>query len=315
EGEPLRHVARARREHAARELRVARLQHRVAGPADLERAHRLQQLQLQPDLRVRVHVEADERRADRNAVQHLARQADLLDRDHSDTTVPAASASARASTYSAAARSSTARPSDLKTVISSSERRPSAVPATRSPSSARMCSGPIAPSRWAKRKSPDSFSVDSRRSTKSAAAAIVAVSSSRVVGTLEPTALTCTPGFSHSRRTTGSASAVTVQRTSASRTASSALPTLSAPSSVLPLALHTSTRSKPRTACIASRCERACVPVPRIASVPTSARASRRVATADTAAVRTAVIPPAFTIARGSPVSPSNSATNPWCES
>ena len=90
---------------------------------------------------------------------------------------------------------------------------------------------------------------------------------------------------------------------------------LSAPSSDRPLALQASTRSKVRTACIASRCERACVPVPRIVSVLASSRASNRVATPETAAVRTAVIAPAFMRPRGAPVAPSKSATNPWCES
>ena len=49
--------------------------------------------------------------------------------------------------------------------------------------------------------------------------------------------------------------------------------------------------------------------------MPPGSRASKRVATPETAAVRTAVMPPAFMIARVSPVSPSNSATNPWCRS
>ena len=43
-----------------------------------------------------------------------------------------------------------------------------------------------------------------------------------------------------------------------------------------------------------------------------SGRASSRVATAETAAVRIAVIAPAFTSARVAPVSPSKSATKPW---
>jgi hypothetical protein len=51
--------------------------------------------------------------------------------------------------------------------------------------------------------------------------------------------------------------------------------------------------------------------VPRIASVFASSRASTRVASPETAAVRIAVIPPAFMIALGSPVVPSKSATNP----
>ena len=43
-----------------------------------------------------------------------------------------------------------------------------------------------------------------------------------------------------------------------------------------------------------------------------SGRASRRVATAVTAAVRMAVIAPALTSPSVTPVSPSKSATNPW---
>ena len=62
------------------------------------------------------------------------------------------------------------------------------------------------------------------------ASAIVAVSSSRVVGMLEPTAFTWAPSFSHSRRTTGSRDVVVVQTTSASRNASSAVSATSTPS-------------------------------------------------------------------------------------
>ncbi len=46
-----------------------------------------------------------------------------------------------------------------------------------------------------------------------------------------------------------------------------------------------------------------------------SSRASNRVATAETAAVRIAVIAEAFISARTSPVSPSKSVTVPWCAS
>ena len=76
--------------------------------------------------------------------------------------------------------------------------------------------------------------------------------------------------------------------------------------------LQARTSSNGSTARIASRCERPWVPEPRIASVRLSGRASSRVATAVTAAVRMAVIAPALTSARVSPVSPSKSATNPW---
>ena len=54
------------------------------------------------------------------------------------------------------------------------------------------------------------MTVDSRRSTKSDEATIVAVSSSRALGMLEPTAFTWAPGFSHSWRSTGSRELVAV---------------------------------------------------------------------------------------------------------
>jgi len=77
------------------------------------------------------------------------------------------------------------------------------------------------------RKSPPSLSVDSRRSTYSRDAAIVALSSSRVVGMLEPTALICAPGAIHSRRRIGSAAVVAVTIRSAPRSACSAVSTAS----------------------------------------------------------------------------------------
>ena len=49
-----------------------------------------------------------------------------------------------------------------------------------------------------------------------------------------------------------------------------------------------------------------------MASVRTSSRASSRVASADTAAVRISVIADASRIALGTPVSPSKSVTVPW---
>src|ERR671931_282475 len=159
-------------------LLVARLQDGVARAAELERPHRLQQLELQPDLDIALDVEPDERRAQRDPLQPFTRALDLVERDHREATVPTFSASARARMCSAATRSSIARPSDLKSVSSSSLRRPSAVPFTISPISARMCSGPTSPSRCGTRKSPASLSVDSRRSTNSAASRTVCESTS-----------------------------------------------------------------------------------------------------------------------------------------
>ena len=71
-------------------------------------------------------------------------------------------------------------------------------------------------------------------------------------------------------------------------------------------------RAHGRTARIASMCERPWTPEPTIASSLASSRASSRVATAETAAVRMAVIADAFISARTCPVSPENSVTVPW---
>ena len=74
-------------------------------------------------------------------------------------------------------------------------------------------------SRAAIRKSPDSLSADSRRSTNRAAPATVFVSSSRVEGILAPTALTCAPSPIHPRSMMGSRAEVAVTMISASLTA------------------------------------------------------------------------------------------------
>ena len=188
---------------------------------------------------------------------------------------PTSSASARRSTCSAAARSSTARPSDLKTVSSSSERRPSAdadqeladlgadvlgadrALALREQEVARLVDGRLAP-------------VDEQRRVAHRLRCRARASS----GCSSRRALTCTPSFSHSRCTIGSAAEVAVTTTSASRTASSAVATSSTSSSSAAarpgVRLQTTTRSKSRTARIASRCALPWMPAPRIASVRAS---------------------------------------------
>ena len=90
-----------------------------------------------------------------------------------------------------------------------------------------------------------------------------------------------------------------------------------APASAVPPSprLHCRISASPRTARIASVWERACTPAPRIATVRAPGRASARVATAETAAVRISVIGEAFRIACNSPVSPSWRSTAPWCAS
>ena len=124
---------------------------------------------------------------------------------------------------------------------------------------------------------------------------------------LEPTAFTCVPGASHSRRRIGSCALVQVHTTSAPWSTASAVP----PSR----RLHDRISTSPSTARIASAWERACTPAPRIATVRAPGRASARVATAETAAVRISVIGEAFRIACNSPVSPSWRRTAPWCAS
>ena len=81
-----------------------------------------------------------------------------------------------------------------------------------------------------------------------------------------------------------------MQTTSAPRTASSALPPV--------LRLHMRISGESSTARIAAACDFPWTPVPRIATVRAPGRASARVATAETAAVRIAVIGEAFSSAR-----------------
>ena len=95
-GDALRHVARARGPHAVLELLRRGEQERVPRAAQLEGADRLEVLELEVDLRRGlVELEADERSADDRAGQALAGGLDLGQRDHSSTSVPAPSSSAR----------------------------------------------------------------------------------------------------------------------------------------------------------------------------------------------------------------------------
>ena len=122
----------------------------------------------------------------------------------------------------------------------------------------------------------------------------------------------------------GSRADVTVQMISASSTAARALPTASTGRSNFSdrlLAnscacssgrLHTRTRRMGRTASMASRWPRACVPAPRIARSLASGRASSLVATPETAGVRMAVTEVASAMARRQPCSVSKSNTTPW---
>ena len=81
------------------------------------------------------------------------------------------------------------------------------------------------------------------------------------------------------------------------------------------LRLHTRTRRSGRTALIAARWVIASTPEPRMARSPASSRASARVATPLTAAVRMAVMLLASINAIRLPLRVSNSITAPWCES
>jgi len=66
---------------------------------------------------------------------------------------------------------------------------------------------------------------------------------------------------------------------------------------------------------MASRCVRAWVPEPMMATSPASSRASIRVASPLTAAVRMAVTSVASRMASRRPFVVSNRSTTPWCES
>ncbi len=193
-----------------------------------------------------------------------------------------------------------------------------------SPSSACTWSPLTAPSPMAISRSPASARADSRRSTKRRAATMVAVSISRLVGIDDPTALMCTPSFSQRCSKIGSGLAVTVAMMSADRTAASGLAAASIgtwkrgrssedrAAACSALRLQIRTLRSGRTAAIASRWVRACTPAPRMASSPASGRASRSVATPDTAAVRIAVMAAPSMRALRRPVSASKSSTAPW---
>ena len=149
------------------------------------------------------------------------------------------------------------------------------------------------------------------------------MSSSRRVGTQAPTAFTWAPSAIHAPWTTGAADEVTVQTmwapSTAARTdgaASTGTPWRSDASSAKRRARsasrpHTRTRRIGRTSSIASRCVRACTPVPTIASSVASSRARARVATADAAAVRMAVTAVASTTASSRPCTSSNKRIAP----
>src|SRR5581483_4749541 len=301
-GNPLCHVARARGDDARADRLRSRRTHRVDGAPDLERADRLHALELRPQLARRLGcLQPDERRPHGSAGDRLPGTADGVERDQNSTVSPRPVSRARRTRYSAANRSSTATPSERNTVSSFGDVRPGRWPTTISPSSASIQAPSIFPS----------TSADSRRSTTSVPSRRVASSSSRPI----PTAFTCAPSFSHSRRSTGSGALVATTTTSAPRTASSTDAQATAPASAASacacshVRLATRTRSKPGRA---RRCDRACTPAPTMASSRASPRASRRVATAVTAAVRTAVTGDAFMTASVRPVTPSNSVTVPW---
>ena len=102
---------------------------RVAGAADLERVDGLERLELEVDLGGRaVEVQADERRAHREVGHPLAGGADLVQGDHSSTSVPRPCRRATLTATCAAARSSTPMPSERNSVSSSSLSRPGWLP-------------------------------------------------------------------------------------------------------------------------------------------------------------------------------------------
>ena len=162
------------------------------------------------------------------------------------------------------------------------------------------------------RMSPASLAADSRRSTKTRARPPPPCPA-RARADAGPDRVDVGARRSHSPFSTGSREDVTVQTTSASWTASRAVAATwtsrawrarAASASRAACAgsrLHTRTRRSGRTSAMASRCVAAWTPLPSRASVLASGRASRRVATPDTAAVRIAVMELASMIARSRP--------------
>ncbi len=78
-GEALRHVARARGVDPLGDLLVAEGADGVAGPADLERADRLERFELEPDLPRAVVGQPDQRGAHRGVFDPLARLPDGIE--------------------------------------------------------------------------------------------------------------------------------------------------------------------------------------------------------------------------------------------
>ena len=134
-GDALGHVAGAGRDHAGGDRVRRGGPDRVRRAADLERADRLQVLELQPDVRVR---QADERSAHGRARDALPRPLDLGERDQNSTVVPRPSPAPAARGTRRRRGPRPRGPATRRRVISSSELRPAAAPASTSPSSALM---------------------------------------------------------------------------------------------------------------------------------------------------------------------------------
>ena len=191
-----------------------RLPDRVDGAADLERADRLQVLELEPDLRRPVDrrgagaASGSRRRRSSRGRARSRRAGSELDLG-ADALLAGLAHDQLGGGEVLDREAERLEDGQLVRVACG----PGCAPISTSPSSARMCSSPSP----ASSRSPDSFRVDSRRSTKRPAAAIVSVSSSRAVGRLAPTAFTWVPGASQSRCRIGSRALVQVQTTSAPR--------------------------------------------------------------------------------------------------
>ena len=283
-GDALRHVAGARRDDAVRPsprrgaCRIALTAPRILNEPIGCRFSSLSQISAGAS-----DLQPDERRAHRGAGDPLARALDLGERDQNvDLGADALLAAPCATTSSAAARSSTASPSDLKTV-SSSASRASRVRRRSAPRRARprSCSSPNR--RAAGSRPPRSASTRAgrrratrRRSSPRRARARVGMLDAdgvHVRSRREPVALE--------------------DRLARRRARADDVGAARAPPRASPPSRPRSTCGSPRsgsTARIASTCERACTPAPRIATPARPGRASARVATAETAAVRIAVI-------------------------
>ena len=264
----------------------------------------------------RVGLETHERRAHGDVGDPLARRLDLLDCDHSSTSVPSPSPRALLTASSAAAMSSIARPSERNSVISRGLVRPGRNPAATSPSVARTCDAP------------------SMRPSSMAQAILARLVLERLAAVAEQRRGGDRRRVELARRRRAGADRVDVRALGQPRTLEDRLARVGGGDHDVGVAHRVARAGGDLDAqslgvCACGRIDAHAVEVadepqraqvgggldPGAEDAPASARPrapSSRVASADTAAVRISVIADASRIELGTPVSPSKSVTVPW---